>query len=906
MRLLIFFIFISCGLSYAKSLDLSKVDKSQRELLSKKYPQLISYPMNQSKVDKVLKALYRSGEYERLEAHIKNDKYIIFTEKVPRINSIEISTDYNRSFIEESIGFVKNQKFNKSQLNSKIDKLKLEFNKKAYFRPKIHYRLLKDLQGNTKLYLFVQKGSITKIGKLAIHSENKDFNEDFSDHLSSFKGKALSQNRISELETSIKEYLQSNDYYGSSFSDPIINFNPDKEEANITINIQNPFQFRFKFIGNHRYNTSYLIKKLNIANSPPSKLNPSSELAQRLKDYYLSSGFANIVIKYTEVIDPKKHQLNITFRINEGSIVDISAVQFEGRLSQSSEYYQEWVFQNGEEKIQDKIYNKEKLESSIQKLVLFLKNKGYLQAKLISIRITPNKDRSEILVTVILDEGPLTVLEKIEFIGAHSFQPQQLKTAINLQEESPLKLDQLEKARLALQNFYFSASYLEMKFLTPMEESIFYNEDKTKASLVFKIQEGTKIKVASIEIQGAEKTKEQVILNSLYFEVGDYLNPESIQESVASLQRLGLFQSILIRPQESSTENRKILISLQERNPGVFTFGIGMTNEERLTIRGYTGLGYRNLGGNARTIASRVELQYKVFKDDFVENKITADYTEPFLFNTKNRGRINLSHSQELLDTQGLISNELNFYISRNFNRNFRLDWKFWGLEETEKFELDQRSVRENFRIATLGPLLEWDYRDNVFLPKSGTLTRFKAEYSDPEIGSSDTVNYIRTNISFNHYIPLTSNRRHILAYSLRSGYLKNLGGEDTAVPQEKMFFLGGRSTIRGFPYFSIPNTNQIRNSGESFASLETESSFYLVKLEYRFPIYDIIGGALFYDGGSVDILDKEIEPLYREAAGISLQIETPIGAFNIGYGKKLNRQNGESDGEWFLSIGDF
>jgi outer membrane protein assembly factor BamA len=102
---------------------------------------------------------------------------------------------------------------------------------------------------------------------------------------------------------------------------------------------------------------------------------------------------------------------------------------------------------------------------------------------------------------------------------------------------------------------------------------------------------------------------------------------------------------------------------------------------------------------------------------------------------------------------------------------------------------------------------------------------------------------------------------------------------------------------------------------------LNGESNFYLFKTELRFPIYNDLGGVLFYDGGAVSIIDntnsaqsatesalRDQYPLYRDAVGVGIRYNTPVGPVSAEYGYKLNRQQqrGESEGRFHFSIGTF
>ena len=156
-------------------------------------------------------------------------------------------------------------------------------------------------------------------------------------------------------------------------------------------------------------------------------------------------------------------------------------------------------------------------------------------------------------------------------------------------------------------------------------------------------------------------------------------------------------------------------------------------------------------------------------------------------------------------------------------------------------------------------------------------------------------------------------------AFSLKgySGFLyKNLKGTARAInsrlelqtrlneviyPEHKAFvsyfepFLFDKD-IRG--QISIESSENIFEIARNQKSGD-DSFYYLLKTEFRFPVYKDIGGyflvervgyTLFYDGGSVLIDGFELKDNYRHSAGIGIRYNTPIGAFTGEVGIKLDR----------------
>jgi outer membrane protein insertion porin family len=61
----------------------------------------------------------------------------------------------------------------------------------------------------------------------------------------------------------------------------------------------------------------------------------------------------------------------------------------------------------------------------------------------------------------------------------------------------------------------------------------------------------------------------------------------------------------------------------------------------------------------------------------------------------------------------------------------------------------------------------------------------------------------------------------------------------------------------------------------------------------------------LFYDTGNLYWRLGDFDPAdLRQAAGLGLRLQTPIGPLRVEYGWKLDRQQGESSGELHFSLG--
>ena len=186
---------------------------------------------------------------------------------------------------------------------------------------------------------------------------------------------------------------------------------------------------------------------------------------------------------------------------------------------------------------------------------------------------------------------------------------------------------------------------------------------------------------------------------------------------------------------------------------------------------------------------------------------------------------------------------------------------------------------------------------------------------------------FVKTDLEFRFYQRLGS-PNFIWANSVRGGYLKNLSrDEDSGVPTDWAYILGGIYTVRGFDLSSPKERIPKDGSGAEDATdsspakpgfklgqaneklIKDESNYYLLKSEFRFPLYGDFGGVLFYDGGAVRILGYKgyhFQRPYRDAVGFGFRYNTPVGPVAMDFAFKIRPEEGEDPFRFHFSIGTF
>jgi outer membrane protein insertion porin family len=179
------------------------------------------------------------------------------------------------------------------------------------------------------------------------------------------------------------------------------------------------------------------------------------------------------------------------------------------------------------------------------------------------------------------------------------------------------------------------------------------------------------------------------------------------------------------------------------------------------------------------------------------------------------------------------------------------------------------------------------DRRNDPIRPTSGSLLRLGAEQSIP-LGS---ILMTRLRGSYSYYIPVNftnfTRGPQALAFNVQGGTV--LGD----LPPYEAFSLGGVNSVRGY--------------GEG--DVGAGRRYIQATAEYRFPVFSIIGGALFLDYAS-DLGSGENVPGNPAGVrgkpgngfgyGLGIRVQSPLGPIRVDYGF-----NDQGDSQLHFGIGE-
>ena len=908
-------------------LKFTGVPLAQGQEIKKKFPFVFEREVNLAEVDEIVRYLMKTGVFSNVEV-IERDRehgspgreLVLVGSLLRKIEGISIrgSDAISTTDVSRILNISKGQTFERKNLLSSSEDLRKAYEDLGYHNAKVEIEFALPNDQGVDVNVVVTEGNSVTVSDVIVDTPNKELSRRLKRLGGSLRSRPLTEDTILEFQKSTQEWLQDNRYLTARLSSPAIIYNNDRTQAKLTYTVENPWRFEFRVDGNVYFTEGSIIRLLEGEKLAGAISSPAPDMAEKIRGLYQNVGFANVEVTYIDKLNERTQRQKISFKIKENPRVRIRKIDISGNISRPETYYSQFIKSSSSDLIGSGYYNRTDIEDGVKHLVTELQNQGYLRAKVTSQRAEYSKDRKYVVISLAIDEGPLTQIRQIRIEGAEAYPKQQLLEMLKIKTGAALGLRELEESIQILKNFYRTEGFLEMKLTNESERArmVTYNEANTQATVNFQIFEGPRVVVGSVVTSGNSFTKDYVILRELTFKTGDTLTPEKIDDSVFRLQKLGLFGKVGVRMLEQGTNiaERTIIVEVEERDPGLVTTGFGINNDREpnyVTFRGYVSVGYRNLNGTGRSLSLRLDPRYSSDPNiSYLEHTITLSYLEPYIFGDRNRGRVNVTreqlfdHFSDPYNTQAVMleENAVGLLLERDLSRKIKLTFTGYHFSNLRTFDRYTRNTLTTQNIAKVGPLVEFDYRDDAFTPTAGSYSFINLEYADPLLGSSkddsQTINFFKANVSATKYTRINGNPKLVWANSLRGGYITNVSSDrNSKIPYQETFFLGGRSTVRGFDAGNqnerIPGAYQLGVTDLTQFYVTTSESYYLLKSELRFPIYGSFGGAIFYDGGAV-LLDQpgvNVDAPYRDAVGTGLRIATPVGPINLEVGWKLHRR---------------
>ncbi|MFB2646396.1 BamA/TamA family outer membrane protein [Raphidiopsis sp. BLCC-F218] len=431
--------------------------------------------------------------------------------------------------------------------------------------------------------------------------------------------------------------------------------------------------------------------------------------------------------------------------------------------------------------------------------------------------------------------------------------------------------------------------------------------------VAFRNKEGQDVDEKGQPIRG--RTQDYIIKREMQLKPGQVFNRNIVQKDLQRVFGLGLFDDINVSLNPGTDPSKVVVVvNVTERNSGSIAVGGGISSASGLF--GTISYQEQNLSGRNQKLGSELQIGQREllfdlrFSDPWIDgDPYRTSYTTNVFrrrsislvfegkdsniktFNPDNTTDVNSQATPRITRLGGGVS------FSRPLSTNLYENSEWFASLGLQYQRVSSRDANGNIRPqgavfddsgSPLSPtipltqsptgeddlfLLQFsaqsDRRNNALQPTNGSYLRVGLDQSVPIGQGSILMSRVRANYSY--YVPtklLGSKNPETLAFNLQGGTI--LGD----LPPYEAFSLGGSNSVRGY------------DEGK----LAAGRTYVQASAEYRFPIFSVVGGSLFFDCGSdLGSATRAAEILNKNGSGygygLGLRIQSPLGPIRIDYG---------------------
>lgn len=802
-------------------------------------------------------------------------KLIYIAEEMPLVGRVKIegSMALSKREIKKALAYEEGVEFRREFLDSAVSRLNRYYRNKGFPDARIDAVVEdKKANGTVSVSIRIDEGAPQIIKTLNMPDELKGYI-----HIKA--GDVFDRDKTDRDIMKLRDYFRKLEYIN-----PLIG--PyEFSDGELTIPIKPGQKLKVVFEKNEAINRKRLLKELPFMEDGNVTDESVEEAADKIRNLYLSEGYYNA--KVASAYETDEDYINVSFFIFEGERVFLKEVSFSGNTISDDVLKSIISFK------ENKPFNATLLNDSKDALIIFYNALGYLQAEVAEIKTDLHNDNKGLSLKFVINEGRQTLIKSVRISGNSQISASDIQSVLHLKEDAPYNIIDIRDARYRIQSLYGKRGYMDARIDV---KSTIYDD---KAFLDFGITENRPSVVGKIIIRGNMKTKEKIIRREITVAEGETYNYEEVLNTKERLYRLGLFSEVkvdILEPDNKEDGHEKDMrITLKESAPGSVEMSLGYGDYERL--RGSIDVRYRNIGGYNRQIGFRTEISE-------VEKKYVFDFREPRLFNypdlpfnasltKESRSSVNIDTKEVLykLDKTSFIAG-IEKELKKGLKAGLNYEYSFNDTTDVTPGVILSREDTGTLAISSISPSLFYDLRDNPFDPTSGSLHGITLKFASKAYLSE--TEFIKGTFQTSWFFLLK--KGIVFAVSLKGG-AAHAFGETDELPLIERFFLGGRTTVRGYGHDLLgpKGADNSPTGGNVFA---------LVNGEFRIPIRKGFGIVTFVDGGNVWRTVNDVNGELKYTAGIGLRYGTPVGPVRIDYGHKLNREQDESTGEFHFSFG--
>ncbi|AYF32926.1 outer membrane protein assembly factor BamA [Halomonas sp. XH26] len=692
--------------------------------------------------------------------------------------------------------------------------------------------------------------------------------------------------------------------------------------------VERPTIARLNIEGNQQISDEDLrngLRESGLSEGQVLQLSTLEEIQRELEGVYQAQGrySAGIDVEVDE-IDEGRVQVNIN--VNEGEVAKIRQINIVGNEAFDDETLRD-VFELNDRPgrvfgwFSKDDYSREALAGDIERLRSFYLDRGYVNFDVTSTQVSIGPEKSEIFITLNIDEGNQFQVGDIRFAGDLQISENEANELLTISRGDTFSRGDLNastealRQRLGAEGFAFA----EVQGIPEMAG------DGETVDLVIAVNPGQRTYVRRIEFFGNTTTQDEVLRREMIQLEGAPASTESITQSRQRLERLGFFSQVEVdtQPVPGQPDLLDVTYNVEEQPSGSVSASVGFSQSAGviygvgLAQNNFLGTGNRvNVGAQRSDTFTSVNF---AFTDPYwTLDGISRGYN--LFYRETDYGDSDISTFST--DAYGAGIN-FGYPISELSRLNFgasleEITVKTYNDSASEiiRYVEDQGDNAQSLKLTA-----SWT-RNNLnrgIMPTAGNYQRVSLETGVP---GSDA-EYYKLRARAQQLFPINDDQTWALKFTGNLGYADTLGSNDP-YPFYENFYAGGLGSVRGFTSNTLgQRTTPTRDGGRD----RTLGGNILVEgsAEVLFPMPFVedqraIQPSLFLDAGNTflsscyDVQEADVGRQQcssgvdlgdlRYSVGIGLSWLTPVGPLTFSVAEPLSDKSGDDTQFFQFSLG--
>ncbi|NNU16694.1 outer membrane protein assembly factor BamA [Parvularcula sp. ZS-1/3] len=442
------------------------------------------------------------------------------------------------------------------------------------------------------------------------------------------------------------------------FEDASVVFDPRRGVLEVEV-VENPIVNRVVFLGNRRTDSDKFEEEIQLEPRAVYTRAKAQADAQRIIEVYRRAG------RFGATVTPKikrleQNRVDVVFDIDEGPRTGVKAINFIGNeafsdaelrgaiLTAKSKW---WNFFESNDN-----YDPDRLEYDRQLLREYYSKNGYADFTTVSAvaELTPNKEA--FIITFTVEEGPKYTFGNVDVNTTLSKLPgRALRSRVPIRTGTTFNSELLEKSEESLT---FAAGFAGYAFVD-VRPRLDRNPETRTVDVTFDVNEGPRVYVEEININGNIQTLDHVIRREMRIVEGDAFNRVLIDRSERRVKGLGYFSEVTVEEQPGSAPDRTILdVNVVEQPTGSFQIGGGVSSNDNFIFN--VSVEQANLLGRGQYVLLNLQAAQRT-------TQAQLSITERYFLNRPLRAGASLFLNKTDFEEAGFVSES----IGANFNVGF-------------------------------------------------------------------------------------------------------------------------------------------------------------------------------------------------------------------------------------------